>query len=316
MKRVCTDVENNIIWQSQADVLPSTKHHVRKSTNSVLPKERFWINGATVIECRWDPKEQEILLIYAEDDFRDALGRMCCLQYIVCKYIDMKFGDRILVVHCANGAYFPMVLNERTKDLIPARAPEYFYETNWRDAKRLLHPLEYILESNSVAMNEADKAVVREQFRKVGKLRVRDKVAAFLTGVAAFIMFAFIFILTITDEMIEAVLPILIGLGLVPTLSIGAVIAFVICLKVSRTSPISKLCYKKVVLFHSIYDDPDYLVSVKHLYVYEKINNRIELVSYPVGFNNLAIKDAYYGQVLHKCSKDTVNGTGDLHYFY
>lgn len=316
MKRVCTDVENNIIWQSQADVLPSTKHHVRKSTNSVLPKERFWINGATVIECRWDPKEQEILLIYAEDDFRDALGRMCCLQYIVCKYIDMKFGDRILVVHCANGAYFPMLLNERTRGLIPSRAPEYFYEINWHNAGRLLHPMEHILENNSTAMNEADKEVVRERFRKVGKLRMRDKVAAFLTGFAAFIMFTFIFMFIITDEMIEAVIPILIGLGLVPALSVVVTIVFVGFLKLWRTSPIKKLNYKKVVLFHSIYDDPDYLVSVKYLYVYEKINNRIELVSYPVGFNNFTMKDVYYGQMLYKCSIDAENESANMHYFY
>lgn len=316
MQRTCTDIENSIIWQSQGDILPSTKKHICKLSNYVLPKMRFSINGATIIECRWDPKEQEILLVYVEDDFRDALGNVCCLQYSVCEYMDMKYGDRILVVHCPNGAYFPMLLNEGTREFIPSRAPEYFYETNWRDARRLLHPMEHILENDSTAMKEVDKEVVREQFRKVGKLRVRDKWAAFLTGVAAFILFAFIFILTITDEMIEAVLPILIGLGLVPTLSIGAVIAFVICLKISRTSPIEKLSYKKEVFFHSIYDDPDYLVATKELYVYEKINNRIELVHYPVGFTNFAIKDAYYGQILHKCSKDIENGTNDLFYFY
>ena len=71
-----------------------------------------------------------------------------------------------------------------------------------------------------------------------------------------------------------------------------------------------------MVLFYSIYDDPDYLVSTKELYVYEKINNRIELVNYPVGFTNFAMKDVYYGQLLYKCSIDTENKSGDMRYFY
>lgn len=92
--------------------------------------------------------------------------------------------------------------------------------------------------------------------------------------------------------------------------------AFVIFLKLSRTSPIGKLKYKKVVLFHSIHDNPDYLVSTKNMYVYEKINNRIELVCYPVGYNNFAMKDVYYGQILYKCSIDEDNRTSNIHYFY
>ena len=105
MKRICTDIESSIIWQSQADIL----------LNSV--------------------------------------------QYDVCSPVDLKFGDRILVVRCVNGAYFLMLLNERTKGLIPACPPEYFSEINWRDAARLLHPMEHILENDSTAMNEADKEV-------------------------------------------------------------------------------------------------------------------------------------------------------------
>lgn len=128
MKRICTDIESSIIWQSQADIL----------LNSV--------------------------------------------QYDVCSPVDLKFGDRILVVRCVNGAYFLMLLNERTKGLIPACPPEYFSEINWRDAARLLHPMEHILENDSTAMNEADKEVVMGRFQKVGKLRIRDMIAAFECG--------------------------------------------------------------------------------------------------------------------------------------
>lgn len=316
MKRACTDVENNIIWQSQDDILPNINIAENKSQGVILQNEQFWINGGTVIECVWEPKEGELLLVFAEDNYRDAQGRVCCFHYPVSKHIDMKFGDRILLVYCANGAYFPMLLNERTKGLIPPCPPEYFYQTNWREVERLPHPLALTLENDSTAMNETDKEMVKEKFRKVGKLRVRDKVGVFLLGLAAFIMFAFIFLVMITDEMIEEIIPILIGLGLVPALSIVAMIVFALLLKLSRTAPIKKLNYKKTVLFHSIQEDADYVTSVRMMYVCEKINNRIVQVGYPVGFNNLVVKDMYYGQILHKCSKDVVTGTNDINYFY
>lgn len=83
----------------------------------------------------------------------------------------------------------------------------YFQHTNWLDVRKLVHPMETILENNSRVINEADKEKVRERFRRVGKLRVSDKIAAFLMSV-------------------------------VPALSMGAMIAFVLSLKLSRMAPI------------------------------------------------------------------------------
>lgn len=314
MKRVCTEAEKKILLESADDMLLYGNENKRKGIR--LPDEQFSINGGTIIECAWDPKEQEIHLVFAEDDFKDLQGRNCCFYYPVSRYLDLKLGDRILVVQGDSGIYFPMLLNEKSKTWIPVCPPEEFYQTNWSEVNRYPHPMAIQLKNDSVAMDENDKEIVREHFRKVGKLRGRDKVGAFLAGVAAFITFGVIFCITLTDEMIEQVIPVIIGMGLVPVLSVAVAIGLAVLLKTSRTRPISKLKYQKKVLLYCVYESRDYMSPVKILYVFEKIDNKIQVVTYPIGFNNFVPKDMYYGQILHKCTKEAAQYTEDMKYFY
>ncbi len=71
-----------------------------------------------------------------------------------------------------------------------------------------------------------------------------------------------------------------------------------------------------MVIIQSIGESTDYMSSVKSLYVYEKINDRIQVVIYPIGFNNFNLKDVNYGQILYKCSHSARNYTEGLFYFY
>ena len=167
MKRLCTAKENEIIWQNQSDILTSTIKNVRSKNKKVLPKGKYWINGATVVRCIGEHKEMGQLLMYAEDDLKDVDGELCSLEYYTHQSIDLKYGDRIMIVYCENGAYFPMLINERTRDFVPHCPPEYFHQISWHNVRKLVHPMEHILENVSISMNEEDMKDIIKGGRKM-----------------------------------------------------------------------------------------------------------------------------------------------------
>lgn len=318
MRRTCTEVENNIIRQSLGNILPSVRTDNKKLSATLLKEKQFWINGGTFVECTWEQREGCVVIRFVEDDFRNNAGNVCCFQYPVCQYINLKPGDRLLIVHCANGAFFPMPLNQTTRHFIPEYPPAYFYKMNWNEVQVLPHPMGLYLEDRSTIMNEMDKAEMKEKCRRVKKLRPRDWVATLLVGFLLFLVFGFLFVWLIIQEILVEFTSGMICLAIFGVLCVVGTIAFAVLLIAMRVAPFKKLNYKKQVLFHSCIHNKIDENGLKRtfLYVYENINNCIYLVSYPVGFHTFPLNNACYGQILHKCSKNAVSCAKDKNYFY
>lgn len=316
MRVTCTEAEKNIISQSVDDMFPVAGHGGSQVTEIFAESSDFTINGGTVIDCTWDAGKANVVLVFAEDDFSDKLTQPCAIKYPVGKYIDMKAGERLLVVHFSNGVFFPMKLNSLTAHLVPANPPASFSETDWSEAIVLPHPDAIWLEEKSSPMTAEDKAQLVAKQHGKGKLRLRDKAVIAMVGVMWFCLLALGYIALVAGEILTDAVMGLVALVLVVLLTIVGTVVFAKVLIGTRVRPLKSVRYQKRVLFHSMEFKLDEMGKRTELRVYENINGSLTLVSYPVGFNKFTAKDIYYGQALWKCSKDAVSCAQDINYFY
>ncbi len=160
MKRPCTLEENNLIRSCVADIL--TYQGLFNTPYEIIGKQ-FWINGGTIINYV-NYNETDAWLTIAEDDLRDIIGNYCCVRYQAPAGLDVKVGERILVVYNEDGVYIPLRVNEQTKQLISMQNPEYFDTVDWDKSIKIPHPAILELDQAPHLMNEQEVA----QFAKKG----------------------------------------------------------------------------------------------------------------------------------------------------
>lgn len=279
-----------------------------------LPGDKFWVNGGTIIRIIYS--KAGAYFIFAEDDLMDIKGNPCCIEYPASCCENVRYGERIILVYSDSGAYIPLRVTERTRDLIPEYAPEYFYKVNWKEAEVIPHPAAIDMDYRSSRMYEYERAEVVKKCKKLKNIRIKNSIGIVLVSVLILFPFALLFIGLVAEEVIKefSTAVIFFSFLVLGWLFLTFLFAKAILARCNRET--EKIQYKKKVMFHSVnsaYDEGN--MYTKYISVYEYINGVVQLVSYPIKSNIFWTKKIPYGKIIYKYSQDKNSCTKDLNFF-
>lgn len=279
-----------------------------------LPGDKFWVNGGTIIRIVYS--KAGVYFIFAEDNLMDIKGNPCCIEYPVSGYENIRYGERILLVYSDSGAYIPLRVTERTRDLIPEHAPEYFDKVDWKEAEVFPHPAVINMDYISSRMYEYERAEVVKKCKRFKNIPIRNRIGIVLLSVLILFLFAFLYIGLVAEGVITefSTSVILFSFMVLGWLFLTFGFAKAILARCKRET--EKIQYKKKVMFHSVngaYDKGN--IYTKYISVYEYINGVVQLVSYPIKSNIFWTKKIPYGKIIYKYSQDKNSCTKDLNFF-
>lgn len=314
MRRECTEEENRLVKDCVADILTYPAIVTR---TAYLPGNEFFVNGGTIINYVNYNRDDAYLTI-AEDNFRDPMGNICCIQYPVPTNLNVTVGERVILVYSDTGAYIPLKVTERTKSLIPMQNPDYFESVDWNRTVKLPHPAVLDLDKNARPSNEKDMANII----RVGKSKndKRLNIAIVLLSVLILFIFALIFIFSVGSFITSPLMAVVIGV-----LLLGAWIALTIViakgLRSGKTRGLKKLHYKKKVLFLNLRDVSlvrldGIKIKSKQISVYEYKDGELKIEDYTVNNTVFLPKDIPYGSVVYKYTKGMESSELGLNYFF
>lgn len=162
MKRICTAEEYNLIRTCVSDIL--TYRGAFDESNVIVGKQ-FWVNGGTVMNYV-SYGANDAWLTIAEDDLRDVVGNYCCVRYQAPTGLEIKVGERILLVYNEDGGYVPLKVNAQTSQLISMNNPDYFDTVDWEKSVKVPHPAILELDQQPRLMNEQEIARFAEKGAK------------------------------------------------------------------------------------------------------------------------------------------------------
>lgn len=294
-----------LIWQI---------YNKKKICKKRIPGNKFWVNGGTIISVNYS--EEGAQLIYTEDDLTDTMRNPCCIMYPAFYGTDIKFGERILLVYSDSGAYIPLRVTERTRDLISQDIPEYFGRVNWKEAVCLPHPAAVDLDQKSSMMYEYEKIKFVEKCNSLKSIRIKNWIGIVLLSFLILFLFGILFIALVAGDIITEFYMAVIFAAMQIFVWIFLTYRLVKAILSGSIRRLKKIQYKKKVMFHSISDTFDENnIYTKYVSVYEYINGVVELVPYAVNSNLFLPKNLPYGKIIYKYSQDAISCAKDINFF-
>lgn len=315
MKRACTEAENKIIKKCGKDLLTRPEFlggNYRKRKK--LPGKQFWIAGGTVLE--YIPHTEDgPLLVFAEDDFYDADGRHCVMILSAPYLLNIEVGERILLVYNEDGAYMPLRITEVTRGMVSASAPDYIDKVNWKEATILPHPAGVELEERSRLLYEEEAKALVKKCNKLKNIQRRNRVGIFLFSVLILMFEALAFVFLVAGEVIANPNEALLYIAAAIVFCLILTVLFAKLVLSGKLRGLKKIQYKKKVLFCST--DVTFMNGYyeRYISVFEVLNGRIQLISYPVINNYFLPKKTPYGKVLYKYSALAKSCARDWNFF-
>lgn len=285
----------------------------RKKAKKHIPGDRFWVNGGTIIN--YVNSKEGAYLIFAEDELRDSMGNPCCIAYPAPYGMNVRYGERIILVYSDTGAYIPLRVTGRTQYFIYDRVPEYFYKVNWNEATCLPHPAVMDTDKESFVMNENEAANVVKKCNSIKSIRIRNWIGIVLSSFLILFLSALSFIFLVAGDVITEFSTAVIFV--IAVVLIWLFLTYIIARTIlaGKVRRLTKIRYKKKVLFHSVNDVYENNMYMKYVSVYEYVNGVLELVSYPSTGNVFLPKNIPYGKIIYKYSKDAKSCARDLNFF-
>lgn len=279
-----------------------------------LPGDKFWVNGGTIIRIEYS--KEGTYLIYAEDDLRDDMGNPCRIRYPAPNSVDVRPGERILLVYSDSDAYIPLKMTERTRYFIPERGPEYIGKVDWNEAVELPHPWAVGLDRRSSMMYEYEKMEFEKKCSSFKSIRIRNWIGIVLLSFLILFLFGILFIVLVAGDIITEFYMAIIFVTLAVLIWLFLTCKFAKAALTGRISGLKKIQYKKKVMFGWSGDIfSEYNNYTKYIAVYEYVNRTVILVEYPVNGNVFLPKNIPYGKIIYKYSKDAKSCAGDLNFF-
>lgn len=295
-------------------VLICQAFHRKKMRKKRLPGDKFQVNGGTIINLNYS--KVGVHIIFAEDELTDNRGNPCCIMMPASYCMTPEYGERILLVYSDSGAYIPLRVTERTRDFIPEQAPEYFSKVNWSEAVRVPHPAAIDLDQKSAEMYEYEKAEFVKKYNSLKNIGVKNWLGIVLLSLLTLFLSGILFICLVSEDIITEFSTAVIFVILIGIVWMYLTYRFAKAIFTGRTRGLKKIKYKKKVMFYSInHALNDNNIRTKYLSVYEYINGRIKLVSYPVNGNAFLPKTISYGRIIYKYSEDAESCAKDLNFF-
>lgn len=289
-------------------------NNLRRIYKKRIPGDKFWVNGGTIIRTIYS--KAEVCYIFAEDDIMDSKGNLCCIEYPASCCENVRYGERILLVYSDSGEYIPLRVTERTRDLIPEYAPEYFYKVNWKEAVTLPHPAAVDMDYRSSRMYEYERAEVVKKCKRLKNIPIGNRIGIVLLSFLILLLLALLFIGLVAGDVITEFATAVIFFSFLVLVWLFLTFLFAKAILARCRRKIEKIQYKKKVMFHSVnyaYDKDN--MFTKYISVYEYINGVVKVVSYPINSNIFWKKKIPYGKIIYKYSQETNSCSKDLNYF-
>ena len=316
----------NIYWATSLFVLCNTaavgvaeftwqKRGFKHSRKAELPGTKFRVNGGVVLNYIEMGKEEAQLTI-AEDDLRDKFGHPLCIRYPAPHGLGVSIGQRILLAYSDNGAYIPIRITERTKDMIPPEPPAYFRDVEWDKTMKLPHPAALELDKKSYLLNEQEIAQFVKSCNSLSSIKAKNWIGIIVSGLSLLMILGLVFIFVVAADLVP---------GPIAAIAVAAVLLTVwvtLTLLIAKAAlsgairGMKTIRYRKNVIFLGISTFGGYRgTPVSYLYVYEYVDGTLKQMEYLVGNNVFLPKDIPYGSVIYKYTKETESKTNGLNYF-